>query len=235
MIRRLLDLVWPRDCELCARPVDRPGRHVCSDCLARLPFIPVDGCCRRCGCDVYRLDGEFLCEDCRVRRPAFDRAASAVRFEGDARKLLGGFKFNRKIWLNDDFADWLEGAARAHFKTQEIDLLVPVPLKFRRRLDRGYNQCEYLASALAGRLGKPVAKNLLKRIGSPARQSSLSEDERRENVKGTFKVRNPEKVAQRTVMVVDDVMTTGSTLAECARVLKEAGAARVWCISLMHS
>lgn len=201
----------------------------------RMPFIPVDGCCRRCGCDVYRLDGEFLCEECRVRPPAFDRAVSAVRFEGDARKLLSGFKFNRKIWLNGDFADWLEGAARARLKVDEIDLVVPVPLKLWRRIDRGYNQSEYLASQLASRLGKPLSARLLGRIGSPARQSSLSENERRENVKGTFMVRDASRLGGKTILVVDDVMTTGSTLSECACVLKDAGASRVWCIALMHS
>jgi ComF family protein len=201
----------------------------------RMPFIPVDGCCRRCGCDVYRLDGEFLCEECRVRPPAFDRAVSAVRFEGDARKLLSDFKFNRKIWLNGDFADWLEGAARARLKVDEIDLVVPVPLKLWRRIDRGYNQSEYLASQLASRLGKPLSARLLGRIGSPARQSSLSENERRENVKGTFMVRDASRLGGKTILVVDDVMTTGSTLSECACVLKDAGASRVWCIALMHS
>jgi ComF family protein len=201
----------------------------------RLPFIPVDGCCRRCGCDVHRLDGEFLCEDCRVHRPRFDRSASALRFEGDARKMLVDFKFNRHLWLRDDFTDWLEAAARARFKVEEIDLVLPVPMKFFRRIDRGYNQCGILASALSRRLGIPAAGRILRRTGSPARQSSLSEDERRENVKGTFLVRNAQAVSGKTVLMVDDVMTTGSTLSECAGVLKEAGCERVWCLTLMRS
>jgi ComF family protein len=183
---------------------------------------------------VHRLDGEFLCEDCRVHRPSFDRAAAAVRFEGDARKMLNGFKFNRHLWLKADFADWLEATARARFKMEEVDLIVPVPLKTGRRLDRGYNQCDYLAAALAGRCGVHLEKKVLKRTGSPARQSSLSEEERRKNVKGTFAVRRGKAVAGKTVMVVDDVMTTGATLSECSKVLKAAGAARVWCLALMR-
>lgn len=234
MIGRILDILWPRDCEVCGRPADRPGRHVCSDCLMRLPFIPTDGCCRRCGCDVHRLDGEFLCEDCRVHRPAFDRAAAAVRFEGDARRMLNDFKFNRHLWLKDDFSDWLEATARARFKVAEIDVVVPVPLKLGRRLDRGYNQCDYLSAALAGRLGVRLDKKALKRTGNPERQSSLSEEERRKNVKGTFAVSRAKTVVGKTVMVVDDVMTTGATLSECAKVLKDAGAARVWCLALMR-
>ena len=225
---------WPRDCEVCSRPADRPGRHVCSDCLERLPFIPVDGCCRRCGCDVHRLDGEFLCEECRTRGRGFDRAASALRYEGDAEKMLKSFKFRRHLWLRDDFADWLEACARARFKTDEIDLLLPVPLKFFRRIDRGYNQCDYLAEALSRRLGRPFSKSVLKRVGSPVRQSELPEKERFDNVRGTFAVGKTDVLAGKTVLVVDDVMTTGATLSECAKTLKAAGCAKVWCISLLR-
>lgn len=200
----------------------------------RLPFIPVDGCCRKCGCDVYRLDGEFLCEDCRVHRPGFDRVVSAMRFEGDARQMLLDYKFNSHLWMRNDFVDWLEGAARARFNLGEIELVLPMPLRLWHRFDRGYNQCDYLAGELARRLKLPFDKRVLKRTGSFKRQSSLSEDERRENVKGTIVVRYPNKVKDKTVLVVDDVMTTGATLSECAKALKAAGCARVWCITLLR-
>jgi ComF family protein len=199
-----------------------------------MPFIPVDGCCRRCGCDVYRLDGEFLCEDCRAHRPNYDRAASAVRFEGEARRIFLDFKFRRHLWMARDFVDWMEGTLRSRFNIEEIDLVVPVPMKLLRRIDRGYNQCDILASMLSKRIGKKVSKSALRRVGEPKRQSSLSEDERRENVEGTFAVRLPRKIAGKTVLLVDDVMSTGETLSECAKTLKEAGCRRVWCITLLH-
>jgi ComF family protein len=170
-----------------------------------------------------------------VHRPAFDRVASAVRFEGDARKMLHGFKFKGHLWLKDDFSDWMEGAARARFKVEDVDLVLPVPLGFLRRVNRGYNQCDYLSQELARRLGCRMSKRILKRIGSPRCQSSLSRDERIKNVKDTFAVRSSEMIAGKTVLVVDDVMTTGSTLSECARVLKRAGAGKVWGITLFHA
>ena len=208
---------------------------MCSDCLMRLPFVPTDGCCRRCGRDVPGLDREFVCEDCRTHAPAFDRVASALRFENEARQMMLDFKFRRHLWLRDDFADFLEGIARARFKVGEIDLVLPMPSTLPHRLDRGFNQCDYLAKALAKRLEKPFEKRVLRRVGSPERQSRLSEDERRENVKGTFSVRRPDPVKDLTVLVVDDIMTTGSTLSECARALKAAGAVRVWCVTLCRS
>ena len=235
MVEKILDFIWPRNCEACGRPVDRPGRHFCSDCLNRLPFTPTDGCCRRCGRAAEKLDGEFLCEDCRTYRPSFDRAASALSFEGDAREAMNAFKFRNHLWLRDDLVDWMEAVARARFKVGEIDVIVAMPSTFWHRLDRGYNQCVYLARALAKRLGKPYAPFVLRRKGRPKRQGGLSEEERRTNVIGTFRVLRPRAIAGKTVMVVDDIMTTGSTLSECAAELKSAGASRVWCVTLARS
>ena len=201
----------------------------------RLPFVPTDGCCRKCGRDVPKLDREFLCEDCRTHRPHFDRVASALRFEDVARQMMLDFKFNRHLCLRDDLVDYLEGILRARFKVDEIGLVLPMPTTLWHRADRGFNQCDYLAKLLAKRLGRPFAQHALRRIGSPKRQGGLDEDERRTNVEGTFAVTRPDLVAKRTVLVVDDIMTTGSTLSECARTLKATGAARVWGVTLCRS
>ena len=234
-IKSILDFIWPRTCEVCGRPVDRPGRHFCSDCLNRLPFTPTDGCCRRCGRAAEKLDGEFLCEDCRTYKPSFDRAASALSFEGDARDAMNAFKFRNHLWLRDDLVDWIEGVVRARFKVGEIDLIVPMPSTLLHRIDRGYNQCAYLARALAKRLGRPYEASVLRRKGNPKKQGRLTEEERRTNVIGTFGVRKPAIIRGKTVMVVDDIMTTGSTLSECAAELKRSGASRVWCATLARS
>lgn len=227
--------MWPRTCEVCGRPVDRPGRHVCSDCLNRLPFVPATGCCRRCGRDALGLDAEFLCEDCRAYRPRFDRAASALRMDGDAREMLNAFKFRNHYWLRDDLVDFLEAAVRARFDVAQVDVVLSVPSTLFRLWDRGYTPCRVLAKPLARRLGKPCPPFVLRRKNAPKRQGRLSEAERRTNVIGTFGVMRPAVVAGKTALLVDDVMTTGSTLSECAAELKRAGAARVWCVSLVRS
>ena len=217
----------------------------------RLPFMPRDGLCRKCGRDAAGLDGEFLCQDCRTHKPHFDRAASVFRFTGDARELVNAFKFRERLELRDDLVDFLEGLARAHFRVEEIDCVVPVPSTLGHRILRGYNQCAELAKPLAKRLGKPCL-NLLKRVGCPKRQGGLGEAERRENVIDTFKCR-PEikriilakkgtrhscrvkEKSESTILLVDDIMSTGSMLSEAAKTLKEAGVGRVWTIALARS
>jgi len=169
-------------------------------------------------------------------RPSFDRAASALRLEGQAHEMVNAFKFRNHIWMRDDFVDWMEAAARARFRTDLVDVVVPMPSTLLHRIDRGYNPSECLARPLARRLGKPCDPRALRRTGSPRRQGGLSEEERRVNVVGTFACRRayPESPGA-TVLLVDDIMTTGSTLSECAKELKRAGAARVWCLTLARS
>lgn len=235
MLDRLLDFIWPRRCELCGRPVDRRGRHVCADCVNRLPFIPTRGCCKRCGRDAVGLDAEFECEECKAFKPSYDRVASVMRMDGAAREMLNAYKFRYHYWLRDDLVEWMAAAVNARFRADEIDVVLAVPLTWKRLLNRGYNQCRVLAKPLAKILGKPCPPFVMKRVNAPRQQARLSEEERRKNVVGTFAVRRPEVVRGKVVLVVDDVMTTGSTLSECARVLKKAGASKVYCVSFVRS
>ena len=220
---------------MCGRPSDRDGRHICSGCLMRLPTVPQSGCCKVCAKAVAANEGEYLCDDCKEHTPAYDRAACALRFEGRAREMILDFKFNRHIWLTEDFADWLEAAVRARFVVPAIDVVVPMPATVFNRWDRGYNQTAMLAASIASRIDRRLETGALARRGRPKRQSSLSEKERRENVKGTFKVRRPEWVRGRTVLLVDDILTTGSTMSAAAAALKAAGASQVLAATLARS
>jgi len=202
----------------------------------RLPFVGQEGACRVCGRSVAAPGPELLCDDCRgARRPAFDRAASALRFENDARRMILGFKFNRRFWLREDFTDFLEAAVRARVVPAAVDCVIPVPTTLFHRIDRGYGPVDCLARRLSERLDRRYLPNALFRCNRPGRQSELGEEERRENVRGTVGFRHAERFRGRTVLVVDDILTTGSTLSECARVLKCAGAWRVWCVTLARS
>jgi len=164
-----------------------------------------------------------------------DDAASAVRFECETREIINDYKFNGHIWLRDDFVDWVEAAARSRFDVSAIDAVIAIPTTLGHRINRGYNQSAFLAESLAKRLDRIFLGRAVARTGHPKRQSSLSEEERAENVKGTFVVREPELVRGRTILLVDDIMTTGSTLSECSKTLKAAGAWQVWSVTLARS
>ena len=182
-----------------------------------------------------KLDGEFLCSNCRDMRPSFDRVASALVFGDDARRMVNDFKFHGRFWLLPDLLDWMEASARTRFALEKVDVVVAMPSTVLHRIDRGYSQCSLLAKGLARRLDKPYVSFALRRKGFPRRQGALSEAERRTNVIGTFSVLRPKSIAERTVLLVDDIMTTGSTLSECAAELKRAGAARMWCQTLART
>lgn len=202
----------------------------------RLPVTPTSGLCRKCGRDATAFDGEYVCEDCREHRPNFDRVASAMRFEGEARELVNSFKFREGLVLKADFTDILEAAVRVRFRVDDIDCVTAIPSTAMHRLLRGYNQCAELARPLAKRLKKPY-RTLLRRIGSPQTQGVLNEDDRRRNIIGTFAPALFRHTAStyRTVLLVDDIMTTGSTLSEAARQLKAIGVERVWGVTLCRS
>lgn len=234
-VQSALEILWPRRCELCARPCDRPGRHVCSECLAHIPFYPWRDCCSLCGAplDIGGGYGDILCGECRGGgKPHFDRAVNAVLFEGDARRMVLDYKYNSHLWLIRDFGDWLEDAVNARLDAPSIDLVLPMPITLFHRYDRGFNQCSYLAEEIARRMQRPCCDAILRRTGKPRRQAGLRRAERFANVAGTFAVRRPDLISGRTMLVVDDVMTTGATLSECAKALKQNGAWRVFALSL---
>lgn len=174
-----------------------------------------------------------MCGECRDgNRPNFDRVANALNFDGHARRMVLDYKFNGHFWLRDDFVDLLEATARQRFDAAAVDIVLPMPITLRHRYDRGFNQCEYLARELARRIDRKCDASIIHRTGAVRRQAGLNREERFANVAGTFAVRKPRLLAGRTVLVLDDVMTTGATLSECAKSLKGCGAWRVFALSL---
>ena len=234
----IADVFWPRACAVvtCAHPSDRAGRHICSTCFAGLPFHEAGGSCRICGATIVsKVQHDFVCEICSKTPPPFEFARSAVLYREPADRLLQDFKFRKATWLCADFTDLLEGAVRAKLAFSEIDVIVPVPLFPAREQERGYNQSALLAEALGARLNRRVDAASFVRTRDTPHQSRLSGEERRKNLKGAFAVKDPRFIRGRTVLLIDDVTTSGSTLNEGARALLDGGAARVWCATVARA
>jgi ComF family protein len=172
------------------------------------------------------------CGICQREPPAFDRAWVAGPYEGPLRRAIHLLKYGCMTPLARPLGERLALAA-APFSG--YDAIVPAPLHWRRRWDRGFNQAELLARELSRRVGVPVDRRLL-RTRSTAPQAGLSAAERRLNVRGAFRAAGEQAgIRGKRLIVVDDVMTTGATLAACTRALKRAGAAEVAVLTLARA
>lgn len=227
-MRRLLDLVYPPRCYACEAPASEPG--FCVSCSQRLGDAP-GARCRVCDHPIA-THGEIdrVCGRCLLARPAFDRARACLRFRaGDEddplRTALHRYKYGRETafanGLGRLFAAGGREAVRAH------DVVIPVPLHIERLRWRGFNQAILLAGRLCRATGMGIDSLSLVRRRATVPQVELDEGARRRNVAGAFHVARPERIAGRRVLLVDDVLTTGSTVNECSRALHRAGAAAV--------
>jgi ComF family protein len=220
----LLDLVFPPICPLCRARLGAGRRDpLCGACWQALERID-EPVCRLCGLPLT-IPG--LCGACRRRRPAFSYARAAARYGDVVREALHAFKFGGRRALAAPLGDLLAAPGPGALPEAAPDLLLPVPLHPRRRRERGFNQSLLLARRVGRAWGLPVRSDILRRTAATSPQTDLSAQARRANVRGAFLLRRPELVAGRHVVLVDDILTTGATAGECARVLREAGAATV--------
>lgn len=225
-------LLYPRVCIVCGGRCDRASGHLCWECFRTLP-LALGSCCERCGIPVEAAERQaFLCGVCRRTPPAFDRARAAGRFRGSLRRLAYLFKYNRALWLTNDLAELIHGCLLSKFDVSAIDVVMPIPLFRTRARSRGYNQAALLARVVARRLERPFVPQALARVRDTGTQTRLTATARRLNVRGAFAVREPAWVTGRTVLLIDDVMTTGATFSEAARALKAAGVWRVWAVAV---
>ncbi len=225
LLRRLLYVVLPAPCLACAAPVWEPrdALGLCPRCRHRLVRWPSG-----CGVCGRPIAGEpppsGRCGECRRRRRAYRQLLSAWSYQHPADAVLMGLKFGRLEYLGGHLGRRL-GELFRH-RLADCDLVVPVPLHWRRQLSRGYNQAAAIARPLGRTLELPVAPALRRRRPTPP-QSRLHRKERRKNLRRAFAARRPGRCRGRHILLVDDVVTTGATLEAAARCLKRAGARTV--------
>jgi ComF family protein len=223
--RLALDIALPTLCVACREPVD--GEGVCAECWAKLSFIAPPFCPRLGIPFVYDPGPELLSMEAIANPPAYARARAAVRYDDVARTLVHALKYQDRTDLAPAMGRWMARAGQELLG--EADILVPVPLHWRRGWSRRYNQSGALARIISRQSGVKLASEALRRVRATEQQIGLSRSQRANNVQGAFKVAidRSADIAGRRVILVDDVLTTGATVDACARALLRAKAAAV--------
>jgi competence protein ComFC len=223
----LSSLFYPAACVACSANIEPPA-YLCESCRARAPRIAPPFCAKCSEPFSGAITQTFSCANCEHRILHFDSAVAAYRSRGLVRKLVHAFKYGRERHLRHPLAEWLGETMRdPRLRGRHFDLIVPVPLHPARERERGFNQATLLAELLARQVALPL-RPVLERIRYTRTQTAYDRAERMENLRDAFRLRKNVNVRQLHVLLIDDVLTTGSTLSECARVLKEAGAISVY-------
>lgn len=231
-LKFLFNFVLPPRCLMCGKEVSADGR-LCSECFSRINFI-VHPYCHRCGMPFdYSLttDGNLFCPDCLAHKSPFKMCRSAVVYDENSKKLILDFKFFDHLENKTLLANWLLLAGRDIFD-EGVDLIIPVPLHFSRLLKRKYNQSAVLCDVLSRLAHIPANYKALKKTRHTIPQVSCNGKQRLKNVKNAFEVVHPEMIRNKRIVLIDDVFTTGSTLKECAKALKRAGAKSVYALTI---
>jgi len=229
-------LLFPPHCILCQASICRSDDGLCPDCWQQLAQNVAGDYCRRCGRSVSPfgiINGR--CGACQEEEFAFDGIVRAGVYETALRSLILAFKFQQRTEYAPRISRMMTDALTVSGIARSIDYFVPVPLHWRRRLERGYNQALCLSRGICTKSAR-INTDLV-RTRYTRRQWSLTDTQRRTNVKNAFALRHGHPFEGKTICLVDDITTSGATLNECAKVLKQAGAKKVYTIvaAVAHS
>ena len=242
--RWLTHLLYPPACLLCQMRLSQPAGDsrfastaagfdhapICANCQNAMPSnsAPV---CTRCGVQLRgAFDAVMSCSRCRRTPQRFDAARAPWRYAGTAQRAVRQFKYHRRWRLGRWLAQEMATTARRSLPLKDVDLVVPVPLHWLKRRIRGFDPAEELATSVSGALLKPYVSQALRRTRWTKTQTHLHGPARIRNVHHAFTAR-PAQVAERTVLLIDDVLTSGATASACAQALKQAGARAVFVLT----
>jgi ComF family protein len=230
--RALLDLIFPPLCHVCKAFIPKAGELlICTACLDKISFL-VSPLCTVCGAPFATEAGQdHTCGACLTHTP-FHTCRSATLFAGPVQELIHRFKYGSRVHLCHPLG-LLTAAALATFCIEAApDLIVPVPLHRKRLRQRGYNQSQLLGEVLEKRWRVPLEIGNLRRVRWTEPQTSLDATDRVMNVRGAFAVKDPRRLKGKRVLLVDDVLTTGSTMRACVEALREAGVAGFFAVTI---
>ncbi len=244
-----LEFLFPRRCPFCHEIVPVEGETICPECrqFVRKYYLIREPVCKRCGKALSRMEAEY-CMDCARHRRSFDGGISLFQYgrrnvkpvkgkkPGYEKHYMGEsvlrFKYHNCREYADYYIEELMQVYGSRLRRFNPDVIIPVPVHPARRRQRGYNQAEILAEKLGTALETEVCSDLLIRVKKTRPQKELNDAERLRNLTEAFVVSGQVPRRYRTVLLIDDIYTTGSTMEACSRKLKQAGVHRIFCVSI---
>jgi len=227
-----LDTLYPRVCPVCRDVVTPKGELICPVCREKLPYV-TEPACMRCGKPIASEQEEF-CKDCGRRTFHYERGFAVFVYDDVMQRAVADFKYSNRKEFAGFFAAEMAKTFAAKMKTLGAEVLVPVPVHAARKRYRGYNQTEVLCRELSNRIGLPMLE-LLVRHKNTAPQKELDAADRLRNLESAVGLRPgvlQEGKVPRTVLLIDDIYTTGSTAEACCRILLRGGVRRVYIFNL---
>lgn len=233
MMPLILDIIYPQTCVSCDAVLLNEEHSLCWDCSCSMTLLKKPYC-SCCGLSVQGMvPSNFRCHTCIKEERFFTRARSCYVFEGVMREMIMRFKYEPALWLRGELLQALLRAYSIHYEGRTmVDGILSVPLHQSRFKERGFNQSSVLAKGLAKKSDLSYINNGLQRVKPTYTQTYLNAVQRKSNVRKAFAVGNVNSVKGKRLLLIDDVMTTGATVNECARILLEAGVSSVSVLTL---
>jgi len=238
LIRIFLNLVFPRRCYICGKLINT-DKGLCADCCSDIKFIGKPFC-SKCGkpfLNALTFEGveEPICLNCREKKLYFEYARSLGAYDGVLKDCIHLVKYKGKRIILNDIAGLARDQLKDLFGLEKISFILPVPLHKKRLRERGFNQSGLFANLLGNIYSIPVNENALSRISFSVPQTKLGSKERAKNIEGAFCAEDIRSIENSNILLIDDVYTTGSTVNECAKVLKRAKASNVYVFTIAHA
>lgn len=231
----ILELIFPSVCTVCGKLYAKSSfndkTHICPECMKKVRFTHSSpSVCKKCSRPID--SDSILCAGCQVSSHCFDVAFSCILYENEMRSSLLTYKFNDARYKYRDFAEIILAEAARISPFPKVDIICSVPVSKKRRKQRGFDHVAPLAKYISKKSGVPYCKGALLKVKDTPPQSILSFRERQLAVKGAFKLNDAHAVRGKSVLLLDDIYTTGATVSEAAKILKRAGAEYVAVMTL---
>ena len=229
ILRNFIDLIYPRTCFSCNCSIEHPRQYLCPDCENKME--PVKEFCEKCG--SYPVKN--LCNHCSDNNYSFSRARSVYKFGKEVQVLVHNLKYNEFSGIARFFARKMAEYINSMELFNRIDLICPVPLHKVKKRERGYNQAELISKKLSDILNIRHLPHLIKRKKYTETQTSLSKRERKNNVKNAFRISNKYNIADKNILLIDDVFTTGATVNSISNLLKHNGVGKIYVLTIARA